>query len=121
MSKKEEYIKSLDVGERDVFAEMIMRSLRGSWNMPMPRTLILETIADVGGLLVYDEEELKGRVESYKKKMDWDGRHFRPYYGKVDISEVTTEDKVKEMASNIPYDMTWDDWRIEKEFEEEEA
>ena len=110
-----DFIESLDVGERDLYAEMVMRSLRGNWSNPKPRANILETIADVGGLLVYDDETLAGTVKSYKEKRGWDGRHFRTYYGEVNVSDFD-ETTVRELSSHIPDDLTWDDYRINKEF-----
>ena len=119
MTEKREFIESLDVGERDVYAEMIMRSLRGSWAKPEARTKILLTIADVGGLLVYDEEDLENKVNSYLNIKSNDGRYFRSFYGKVNIPEITSEERVRLMANHIPNDLTWDEWRIEKEFGEQ--
>jgi hypothetical protein len=113
---KRDFIESRDVGERDLYADMIMRSLRGNWNCWQDRTEILETIADVGGLLYYDD--LGSKARSYRKKTYHDGRYFRGYYGEVDVSDFD-ESVVRECATHIPHDMTWGDWKIHKVFEDD--
>ncbi|WP_226041207.1 hypothetical protein [Natrinema sp. DC36] len=121
MNNKREYIESLDIGERDVYADMVMRSLRGSWGSPIPRVEILKTIADVGGLVVYDDDELAVKASSYLETHYRDGRFFRSYYQNADINipELAGEGKVHQMASHIPNDLTWDDWKINKVFNDE--
>lgn len=120
--RKRELIKSLNLGERDLYAEMLMRSLRGSWNRPRARAEILCTIGKVGGLLVYDDDSIRDKAALYIAKGEewgqWDGRTFRSCYGRVNIADYD-EQIVRIVASNIPDDMMWDDFRISKEMEDD--
>jgi len=119
--RKQDFIEDLDVGKRDLYAEMVMRSLRGSWSNPRPRAEILATIGHVGGLLAYDDDSIQSKAERYletgEERGHWDGRTFRSVYGEVEIADYD-ESTVRLLSSHIPDDMTWDNWRIEKEFSE---
>lgn len=117
---KDDLIADLSPQERDVFAEMIMRSLRGNWRNPRDRANILVTLGDYE-LSEYDAESIKAKAERYletgEERGHWDGRTFRSKYGEVDVTTVD-EPTVRRLASHIPHDMTWDDYRISKEFAE---
>ena len=121
--KKIEYIKSLNPTERGVFADMIMRSLRGSWNRPHDRAKMLKWIGEVGELEYYDDDKLLSRAEGYIENIyDYypDGRYWRNYYEEVDVDHsVVGESKLREMSSHIPDDLTWDDWGINRVFEKQ--
>lgn len=121
MSVPTKFIEDLTPHERDVFADMIMRSIRGSWNQPEDRTRILDALAD-HEMDVYDDLQAKVdgyRSDAYSGRPYGDGRYFRGYYGEVDISDAD-EDTVRLMASRIPHDLTWDSWRLDKEFEDDD-
>jgi len=117
--RKREFIESLDVGERDLYAEMIMRSLRGSWSNPRPRAEILATIGDVGGLLAYDDDSIQAQAERYiergEERGHWDGRTFRTTYGEIEVTGFS-EGVVRTLSTHIPDDMTWNDYRLNREF-----
>lgn len=118
---EDELIEGLSPAERDVFADMIMQSLRGNWNNPRDRTAILETLSE-HEMDVYDD--LGGKVERYKTdaysgRPYGDGRFFRGYYGEVDISEHD-EETVRLLATHIPHDLTWDSWLLDKVFGDED-
>jgi len=117
MTEKQELIKSLSPKERDVYAEMIMRSLRGNWRNPRPRAKILVEL-DNHEMDVY-EGVVGTKAETYlergEERGDWDGRAFRSTYGEVDVSDYD-EQTVRVLSTHIPHDLTWDDWRISKEF-----
>jgi hypothetical protein len=117
---KDNFIGSLSPTERDVFADMIMRSLRGNWSRPEERTRILDTLAD-HEMEVYDDLQSKVdgyRSDAYSGRPYGDARYFRSYYGEVDITDVD-EETVRLMASHIPHDLTWDSWRLDQEFGDE--
>lgn len=118
---KDDFVASLTPAERDVFAEMIMRSLRGNWNNPKDRTNILDTIADYEVEVYTDiQSKVDGyRSDAYSGRPYGDGRYFRGYYGEVDIAEVADEETVRLMATHIPHDLSWNSWRLDKMFGEE--
>lgn len=115
-----EFIAQLSEKERGVYADMIMRSLRGSWRSPRDRTFILEFIALTGSMEYYDSEELRAHIERYFEKIGRgspDGRFWRRKYEQVDLDLTKFDESfIRELADEIPDDMTWDDYRINKEF-----
>lgn len=118
-----DYIEELNPTERGVYAHMIMRSLRGSWRKPRARTHVLELIARTRDVAYFDAEQLREWVRTYFEKIgrgDDDGRYWRRHYEDADVDvTVLSESKVRELASHIPNDMTWDDFKFDKEFGDE--
>lgn len=114
------FVDGLTPIERGIYADMIMRSLRGSWRQPRPRTQILELIAGTGDVKYYEPSKLRKWVKQYFERIgrgDSDGRYWRRHYENADLKVTTlSEETVRDLASHIPNDMTWDDYRINKEF-----
>ena len=120
---RKDFIESLTALERGIYADMIMRSLRGSWRSPRKRTFILQWIGKTGEMEFYDAGWLVDKTESYFKSIGKgrpDGRTWRRYYQEkeVDVTQLP-ESRIRELASHIPDDMTWDDYRINKEFNDD--
>ena len=107
-------LEAMSPGERAVLADMLMRSLRGSWRQPKPRTMLLNEIARTGDLAVYDADDLEEKVDQYRRMWDWDGRHFRGFYQdhEFDYLDYVDEAWLREWASRIPDDMTWNARRL---------
>lgn len=118
--RRKEYIESLTPTERGVFADMVMRSLRGSWRSPRKRAYIIQWIGQTGDVEYYDAAKLTSLAESYFAKIGRgspDGRFWRGIYEEADVDIVVLpERKVRELSSHIPDDLTWDDRRIGKEY-----
>lgn len=109
-----------DEHERDVLANMFMRSLRGSWIDPEPRAKLLEEIAEEG-LSDYDEGRIIDRVESFLNPETYrDGRTFRGIYQDGPrVYEQTDEQTVKNLTGHLPLgDATWNAISIERRFED---
>jgi len=116
----QQFIEELTPLERGIYADMIMRSLRGSWRKPRRRTFLLLWLGRRGDMEIYDSEWLENSADEYFKQIgkgNADGRRWRSYYEEKEVDLTTlSERKVRELASHIPNDMTWDDHRINKVF-----
>lgn len=122
--ENDQFVAELTPHERDVFADMLMRSLRGSWGNPRPRTRLLDEIAS-HELDAYDDLQSKVdgyRSDAYSGVAYGDGRYFRHYYEEADVDIASVgEETVREFADRMPQgDLTWDEWRVDKVFEEED-
>jgi len=114
----------LDQHERDVLANMVMRSLRGSWAPPFrERAEFLISLADAG-LSDYDNNSVRSRAESFINGGESgyrDGRTFRYIYQDgPNLSEQTDEKTAKALVGHIPAgDLTWDANAIERKFSDD--
>jgi hypothetical protein len=119
--KRKEHIKELTSLERGVYADMIMRSLRGSWRNPRRRAKILEFIGETDNVEYYDSDTLCENVDSYFNRIGRgmpDGRYWRGKYQEADVDHsVLEERRLRELASRIPDDLTWVDYRINKVYD----
>lgn len=121
MSDKQDLIKSLDHNERDALAHMLMTSLRGNWRNPENRTEMLIEVAEQG-LSWFNEERVLSRAESFKERIEnhehVDGRTFRSIYEArdLDISQVISESRARELATHMMHDETWGEFKFNKEY-----
>lgn len=100
----------------EVYADMVMRSLRGSWRSPQRRIFILEELA---GTDIFTEDvraQIESRCESFKTEYfsGWhDGRTFRYVYEEqIDVDYGA--ELARELSAYIPDDQTWDEFKFER-------
>lgn len=121
-------MSEFDQEERNALANMVMRSLRGSWGHPYEeRAEFLRDLAE-SGLSDYDEEKVISKVDHFLEGTETDdlgtvrdGRTFRYIYEDGPrVAEQTDEQTAKSLVGHIPAgDMTWDANAIERRFSDE--
>jgi hypothetical protein len=106
-----EVATSLSPEQQGVLADMTMRSLRGSWTNPIPRTKLLEAIAQAGNANYYSSDDLRADTIAYLKRIgrnNPDGRFWRERYQNASATETTLSiDELHGLAELIPNDMKW--------------
>lgn len=112
------YSRELNARERDVYAMMIMRSLRGSFFPLDGRITLLKSVAE-SGLKRFDEDYIVDKAEKQFERDYADGRTWRRDYGDKSISPNELDKSVVEaLSQTIPDDLTWDDYRINSAFDQ---
>lgn len=123
--RRREFVKSLTPTERGVYADMVMRSLRGNWNSARSRAYILQFIAAQDEVRFYDSDDLLDEVDEYFKRIgmgERDGRFWRPIYQEADVDHTAIEEpRLRLISTHIPNDRTWDDHKINKLYEDDEG
>lgn len=123
--RKEWIENSLTALERGFLADMLMRSLRGSWLKPRERAYMIEFLSESDSMAFYDPYTLNEKVCNYFENIGRgmpDGRFWRgKYQEKEDDVDYSMLDKtqIEKLARWIPNDQTWDEREIERKINDE--
>lgn len=110
-----ELVKQISDADREIYTDMVMRSLRGSWRRPQARIAVLELLAEDDQIFdeaIRDEiQELCGIFKDRYFYSDHDGRLFRrTYQDRIDIEYDAST--ARRLAGFVPDDRTWNERRF---------